>query len=162
MNIIERNLIHKSCAVFDHFDKWKAFLELKTLSETITWHWLGIGTKYLRDYFDQNPSEGWGWKEWGSPPDTRWYLKKFGPDSLAIGFGWRYEFHLRLEDTSRFNSNLIDELVKGNKYAALMMHFDADSNSSSTVRTLPEDKCSRNAGFFMHVNRPTSKCSGKF
>jgi uncharacterized repeat protein (TIGR03803 family) len=34
--------------------------------------------------------------------------------------------------------------------------------SSSTVRTLPEDKCSRNAGFFMHVNRPTSKCSGKF
>jgi hypothetical protein len=36
------------------------------------------------------------------------------------------------------------------------------SSSSSTVRTLPEDKCSRNAGFFMHVNRPTSKCSGKF
>jgi hypothetical protein len=36
------------------------------------------------------------------------------------------------------------------------------SDSSSTVRTLPEDKCSRNAGFFMHVNRPTSKCSGKF
>ena len=35
-------------------------------------------------------------------------------------------------------------------------------DSSSTVRTLPEDKFSRNAGFFMHVNRPTSKCSGKF
>ena len=36
------------------------------------------------------------------------------------------------------------------------------SNSSSTVRTLPEDKFSRNAWFFMHVNCPTSKCSGKF
>jgi hypothetical protein len=36
------------------------------------------------------------------------------------------------------------------------------SGSSSTVRTLPEDNFSRNAGFFMHVNRSTSKCSGKF
>jgi hypothetical protein len=34
--------------------------------------------------------------------------------------------------------------------------------SSSTARTLPEDKFSGNAGVFMHVNRPTSKCSGKF
>jgi len=33
---------------------------------------------------------------------------------------------------------------------------------SSTVRMLSEDKFSRNAGFFMHVNRATSKCSGKF
>ena len=35
-------------------------------------------------------------------------------------------------------------------------------NSSSTVRTLPDDKFSKNAGFFMHVNRPISKCSAKF
>ena len=35
-------------------------------------------------------------------------------------------------------------------------------DSSSTVRTLPEDKYNRNAGYIMHVSRPTSKCSGKF
>jgi len=36
------------------------------------------------------------------------------------------------------------------------------SDSSSTVRTLPNDKFSKNAGFFMHLNRPISKCSAKF
>jgi hypothetical protein len=34
--------------------------------------------------------------------------------------------------------------------------------SSSTVRTLPDDKFSKNAGFFMRVSRPISKCSAKF
>jgi len=38
----------------------------------------------------------------------------------------------------------------------------ATSDSSSTVRTLPDDKFSKNAGFFMRVNRPISKCSAKF
>jgi hypothetical protein len=36
------------------------------------------------------------------------------------------------------------------------------SDSSSTVRTLPDDKFSKNAGIFMRVNRPISKCSAKF
>ncbi|HZM10095.1 MAG TPA: hypothetical protein VFC15_07780, partial [Candidatus Limnocylindrales bacterium] len=40
----------------------------------------------------------------------------------------------------------------------VLIHY----GSSSTVRTLPEDEFSRNAGFIMHVSRPTSKCSGKF
>jgi hypothetical protein len=37
-----------------------------------------------------------------------------------------------------------------------------NSDWSSTVRMLSEDKFSRNAGFFMHVNCATSKWSGKF
>jgi len=41
-------------------------------------------------------------------------------------------------------------------------HVLAKYDSSSTVRHLPDDKFSKNAGFFVHVNRLMSKCSAKF
>ena len=55
-------------------------------------------------------------------------------------------------------------LVESNTFPFLngLGHFLPNSNSSSTVRTLPENKFRRSAGFFMHENHPTSECSGKF
>jgi hypothetical protein len=149
MTIIDQKLIHEAQAIFDDLGKWNAILDLERLRPEITKHWLAIGTKRLRQHFDQNPSEGWRWAEWGASTDTRWYLEKFGSGSLPIGFGWSYEFHLHLSDFKRFNPALIDELLKKDEYAPLLMHFDAHSK----VPTRSGSKASKYPDFtFFSVN----------
>lgn len=136
MNIIDEKLVSKAARIFDSPEKWSAFLELDRLRSSITTHWLTIGTKKLRDHFTANPSPGWNWKIWDTSTDTRWYLEKFGPGSLGIGFGWNYEFHLFLNDGRSFDSDRIDQLLKTSNYAELLTDFDPNS----PVQTRPRSK----------------------
>jgi len=123
MNVFEQKLVQNAQTIFGSFEKWNALLELAQLQPQITRHWLTIGTKKLREYFTANPSEGWRWNEWGCSTDTKWFLDRFGFDSLAIGFGWDYEFHLYVNDMKRFDTAFIAQQLKTEKYAKLVMPF---------------------------------------
>lgn len=123
MNNIEQKLVQKAQAIFDTFDKWNAFLEIEHLRGAITERWFEIGTKKLREYFTQNHSEGWRWKEWDNARDTKWYLEEYGPDSLVVGFGWRYELHLYLKEGEQFDTSTVDKLLQTSKYAKLIAPF---------------------------------------
>ena len=138
MNVIEQKLVQKSTAIFNSFDKWSAFLELSSLQPHITKHWFTMATQKLRAHFTANPSDGWKWKEWGSPTDTLWFLEKFGSDSLTVGFGWNYQFHLHLGDGKRFDANLIDKLLQTKKYTKLLIPFGVNPrlNSGSGSRVM--------------------------
>ena len=122
-NNIDQQLIRKSQAIFDDLAKWNALFELHALTNTIQDYWLTIGTKGLWKYFDQGLPDSWVYKKWDCDWETRWYLKEFGFNSLAIGFGWHYEFHLHLIDPKSFDTNLIDKQLKTEKYAKLLKPF---------------------------------------
>ena len=124
--MIDQELIKKSHDIFDKLDKWNALFELHALSPKITDHWLKIGTRALREHFRQHRSGGWCCEHWDNEIDTQWYLEGFGIGSLAIGFGWKYEFHLHLKDSNRFNSGRISEQLRTEKYGKLLMNFGVE------------------------------------
>ena len=132
--MIDKELIQKSSAIFDKLDKWNAFLELEQLHEAIRKNWFEFGTKKLRDYFTQNPSEGWCWDHWDSTTDTRWFLKDF-KHGLQIGFGWQYKgFYLFLWDQKIFDTKQLDEQLKDSKYVKLLMLFGGVASQDSTYK----------------------------
>lgn len=128
MNTIDQKLIQKSQAIFNDpekgLEKWNALLELSKLDDKIQWHWLAVGTKELRNYINHDLPDCWVCEPWGGDVDTRWYLKDYKPDSLAIGFGWKYELHLHHRaNYDRIDSELVTQQLETEKYAELLKRF---------------------------------------
>lgn len=93
---MKTNLIEEAENVFRSPERWTAFYEIERQVGTIMDHWLTKGAKALRKEFCDPPSGLWKCSDWGSPRDTRWYLKgEKGEQSIGVGIGWtEFELHL--------------------------------------------------------------------
>jgi len=121
---MQKEIINQAIELFDTHDKWYAYLELANQKDQIINTYLQRVKQPLLKYFVENPVEGWVCEPWGDPNyDLRWYLNDFGKKSLALALGWRFQFHLHLEDTEKFDSKRIDELLKS-EYALILSAFD--------------------------------------
>lgn len=121
---MQKELLIQALNLFDSSDKWNAFVEMANQKETMKWHYFHKLKQPLLKYFNENPVSGWLCESWGDPNfDLRWYLKDFGKGSLALAIGWRFEFHLHLEDTIAFDTNRVTELLKA-EYSILLSAFE--------------------------------------
>lgn len=121
---MQRELLNQAIALFDTPEKWNAYVELANQKETIKWQYFQQMKQPLIKYFNENPVEGWVCEPWGNPSyDLRWYLKDFGKGSLALAIGWTFHFLLNLGDTTLFDTNKINELLKTD-YSILLAAFD--------------------------------------
>lgn len=93
---MKTNLIEESEKVFKSLERWTAFYEIERQVGTIMDHWLTKGAQALRKVFAGHSKQSWKCSDWGSPRDTRWYLKgENGEQSIGIGIGWQeFELHL--------------------------------------------------------------------
>ncbi len=93
--------------LFPSIEHWTAFLELVDMKDGMVRACLARVTSRIRHHFDENPSEGWAWDcapNADRDADTIWYLKDYGPASLRLMFGWRYELQLRPENFGCYQS----------------------------------------------------------
>lgn len=121
---MQKELLNQALGIFDTSEKWNAFLELANQKETMKWHYFQKVKQPLLNYFNANPVEGWVCEPWGNQLyDIRWYLKDFGKSSLALAVGWTFEFHLHLDDTTTFDTNKINDLLKTD-HSILLSSFD--------------------------------------
>lgn len=121
---MQKELLNHAIGIFDTSEKWNAFVELANQKETIKWFYFQKLKQPLLNYFNSNPVEGWACEPWGNQLyDIRWYLKEFGKSSLALAVGWTFEFHLHIEDTTKFDTEKINDLLKG-EYSLLLSAFD--------------------------------------
>ncbi len=121
---MQKELLNQAIGIFDTSEKWNAFVELANQKETMKWHYFQKLKHPLLNYFNSNPIKGWVCEPWGNQLyDIRWYLKDFGKSSLALAIGWTFEFHLHLEDTTTFDTNKINDLLKTD-HSILLSSFD--------------------------------------
>ena len=121
---MQKELLNQALGIFDTSEKWNAFVELANQKETMKWGYFQKVKQPLLNYFNANPVEGWVCEPWGNQLyDIRWYLKDFGKSSLALAVGWTFEFHLHLDDTTTFDTNKINDLLKTD-YSILLSSFD--------------------------------------
>lgn len=134
---MQKEIINQAIELFDTHDKWYAYLELVYQKDQIRNTYLQRVKQPLLKYFVENPVDGWVCEPWGDTNyDLRWYLKDFGKKSLALALGWRFEFHLHLEDTEKFDSKKIDELLKS-EYALVLSAFDRiDRQFETTTKAM--------------------------
>lgn len=121
---MQRELLNKAIDLFNSPEKWNAFLELAAQKELIKYQYFQRAKQPLLKYFNENRVDGWVCEPWGDPNfDLRWYLKDFGKGSLALVVGWRFQFVLFLENSSNFDSNKINDLLK-TEYSQILSTFD--------------------------------------
>jgi hypothetical protein len=121
---MQKELLNQALGLFDSQEKWNAFVELANQKEFIKRHYFQKLKQPLLRYFNENPVDGWICESWGDPLyDLRWYLKDFGKRSLSLAIGWKYEFHLNIEDITSFDTNEINRLLK-TEYSPLLAAFD--------------------------------------
>lgn len=119
---MEPHLIKKASEWFDSIEKWQAFLELADAREDIFEYWYIEATKHLRNQWAVKHHTAWEMAAWDNARDTWWYLTEFGPNSVGIGFGWRYSWCLHSRGTYESRIALQDALEQ-DKYAAIRNAF---------------------------------------
>lgn len=129
-------LLEESVALFADANRWSAFVELSNARPAIITHWLTLGTASLRRRLDQYKRSGWEWVEWGAKTDTRCYLTSHGRDSLSVGFGWNYEFHLYYPGGSEEFARANEELRKP-RFDGLRTLFAEESGRKHSLRSDP-------------------------
>ena len=119
---MNEQLINKAADWFDDVEKWKSFLELSEACYNIQLRWQSMATDELRKYFFSKPSVGWDFTPWDNAYDTWWYLSDFGPESVGIGFGWKYMLCFGAKG-GRVNRNLLKTKLKERQYLPLLAAF---------------------------------------
>ena len=97
----------KYLELFPTLEHWTAFLELVDMKDSMVRACLARVTSRIRHHFDEKPSEGWTWAiapNADRDVDTIWYVKDYGPASLRLMYGWRYELQLRPENWGHYQS----------------------------------------------------------
>lgn len=128
---MKEQLIKKSAEWFHDRDAWNAFIELAPLAQDIQEHWLNSGTQALRQHFIANPSPGWKFCAWdGYARDTWWFLEEFGPDSIGIGYGWRYHLCFGLKSGNPASSDALANLLRQDDFNPIITAFGRHAPSS--------------------------------
>jgi len=124
---MQNELIHAASKLFPTFEHWQSFLELSNNREAIMEHWYVEATSKIRHHFRESlpPESEWAYEAWGNRDlDTRWFLKEFGPDSIFVSYGWRYELHLTHHNNPKFNAQFVSSLIQKNDYRPIQQAFD--------------------------------------
>jgi len=121
---MNKELFRETHNLFDTPEKWNAFVELSNFRGEIEFKWLANATQKVRKHFLDHPPEYWTFESWDNDVDTRWHLSEFGRSSLAVGFGWNYQFLLHLIDFEKFDSELITENLRTEKFSPILRCFD--------------------------------------
>lgn len=87
---MNEHIIKEAGNWFNNIEQWESFLELVQAKDAITEEWLIEATDKLRKKWAQSLNLGWQIMTWENSRDTWWFLDKFGPASVGIGFGWHY------------------------------------------------------------------------
>lgn len=121
---MQTELLNQAIKLFDTPEKWNAFIELTRQKDNIKSSFFKKAKQPILDYFNKQINENWICEPCGHTDyDVCWYLKDFGKNSLAIRTGWRFQFHLRVEDLNAFDTNEIDRLLKTD-YSLILTKFD--------------------------------------
>ena len=122
---MQKELIHSASKLFPTFEHWQSFLELANGKDAIMESWfIEATTKIRRHSLETLPTE-WDCEAWGNTNrDTRWFLKKFGPDSLAVYFSYYYRLDLRLNNPQKFNPQSVTRLLKESDCRPIYLAFD--------------------------------------
>ncbi len=121
---MNKELLDASVDVFDSLEKWNALFEIHKEADGIVEHWLTIGARAMEDAFNKQPSPGWVCEKWDKQHERRWYLAKFGPKSIGIGFGWpKWEFHLHAKGSEKFDGEKAVALLQTLRFGSLRAKF---------------------------------------
>jgi hypothetical protein len=124
---MDDKLINEAAQLFDEYEKWESFNELSNMRDRIILQWVKKANLLIRDHFHKTRNDTWCCVPYGNTDwDSRWYLNKFGVNSLGITIGWYYELVLDLPDgnDSPFDTNAISEELKKPEYNPIHMAFD--------------------------------------
>jgi len=122
---MQPELQFQALKLFDTSEKWNSFLELVSAKDDLVY----LSFKQLKQpivkYFNDNQIKGWICEPWGDKNvDLRWYLEEFGINSLGLTLAWRFEFHLYLNDTTKFDTKKMNDLLKTSEFSALTSAFN--------------------------------------
>lgn len=123
MNIKE--ILNYEPRLFPSADDWNAFVELAKSKDAITGNWFTVAAKNLQTELRTRLPEDWTMDiGWGGPWDTEVHLTKFGRGSLALAYGFGYEFRLFLDDHAAYDSEKVDQLLKTSRYSPILHAFN--------------------------------------
>ena len=124
LNPMKQHLTKIAAEWFNDRDAWSSFMELVDLNVDIQDHWLDEGSKAIRKHFHDNPSPGWRLVAWdGYIRDTWWFLEDFGPDSVGIGYGWKFHLCFGVKSGRRVDHAALAELISTDAYRPLVTAF---------------------------------------
>jgi len=110
---MQNELISAASDLFPTFEHWQSFLELSDLRNSIRDTWFIEATNKIRQHFINTLPREWDCEPWeNTQRDTRWFLRKFGPDSPSVNYRWHYCLCLRLHNKQKFNTESIFRLLK--------------------------------------------------
>lgn len=126
--------VTESLNLFPSLEHWEGFRELARHQDQLRSEFFAPATRDIREHFRQNLPDVWVCEAFGNQKeDTRWYHSDFGPNSLSLWFGWKYQFILRLQDEAGFDSEGISKALLSPEYApvqAAMMRCDHHPDSN--------------------------------
>lgn len=122
---MRNELITEASKLFPTIDHWQGFLELSAQTTAIKEFWFTEATTRIRRHFMKNMNPEWGLEAFSSThQDTRWFLQKYGPDSLALSFAWSYRLDLRIWNTQKFSTKPVTDALMTSEFGAIHLAFD--------------------------------------
>ncbi|MGZ0707493.1 hypothetical protein ACWPKO_04055 [Coraliomargarita sp. W4R53] len=117
-----KEIINHEPKIFPSAEAWNAFNELVNARQSVVDEWYRIATQRLQKELSEllKLNKDWSFCNWDHDREIKVYLKEFGDESLLIGFGWQYQFHLYLFNPSKFNTTIIDELLRADKFTPVL------------------------------------------
>jgi len=122
MNV--QDIISHEPKIFADADNWNAFSEMAAHRDSIINTWYKAATDQIRLHFHNKPSDRWSSSPWDNEYDTKFFLSEFGDQSIFIGYGWKYEFHLYVGDSNQFDFNQMNELLTQDQYSGILEAFN--------------------------------------
>lgn len=121
---MQNELITEASKLFPTIDHWHSFLELAAQKDAIKDYWFTDATTRIRRHFMMTLNSDWGFEPFGSPNrDTRWFIKDYGPQSLALSYSNFYRFDLRIWDQQNFKPLPVTNALKTSKFGSILRAF---------------------------------------
>lgn len=130
---MQTHLTKKAAEWFDKVETWRSFLELIPLQSGIERVWLDAATEKLRHHFTDYHCPGWQFQEWGISHDTWWFLEEFGPESVGIGFGWRYYLCFGVAFGNQIDRTALKQALEKEIYRPLSEAFGRKDQSGNSL-----------------------------
>lgn len=121
---MQNELITEASKLFPTIDHWQSFLELINNRDAIREFWYTEATTRIRRHFIETLDPAWGCEPFGATHrDTRWFLKEFGPDSLALSFSHWYRFDLKIWNQQNFTPKPVTDALKTSAFSPIVLAF---------------------------------------
>ncbi|RYD49504.1 MAG: hypothetical protein EOP85_01500 [Verrucomicrobiaceae bacterium] len=121
---MKNDLITEASKLFPTLEHWQGFLDLSALTVSIKESWLTEATSRIRRHFMTSLDSQWAFEPFGAPlRDTRWFLKDYGSDSLALYFTNYYRLSLGVWNPQNFKNQPVVDALKTSEYGSILVAF---------------------------------------